>query len=306
MAAVNSGKSYRFQSMEADEYLNILTDGNLANNTNVTTYGLDENDLGQVWQCVSYSYGSVSGMLMKSGKNTAFALDRYRGSSNYNNADIYTIGTTEADLKDQLVEFVPRAYGYYRIKLAYYDLYLTRSSASTYGGKNVVWRAQTGNMDQLWLAHEYAIDTDDSISLRSLINSYNQRPNYEEACAGICGCMAIKRDPDTLNYYDYLYPANWSGLAAIVSKQAYIIEAASIENLLPILRLGYPVIVRIRPESNPHWVIVYGYNGGDINSASSYLCIDPWGLNATDPCGRECSLDQSINYERVQKAVYFA
>ena len=134
MATITLGNSYRFKDYNNNKYLNILTDGTPTNNSNVTIYSLDSSDMAQVWQCVDYSALGVSGVLMKSVKNSNVALDRWRGSSNFNNADVYAIGTPAADLQDQLVEFILLSNGYYRIKLAYYDLYLTVSSTTTYGG----------------------------------------------------------------------------------------------------------------------------------------------------------------------------
>lgn len=155
MSTIVEGRSYRFKTYNDNKYLNILTDGALKNNGNVTSYTLDATDMAQVWVCERKTLGSVTGILMKSKKNTAYAIDRYRGSSNYNNADIYTVGTTEADLKDQLVEFKLLTNGCYRIKLAYADLYLTLTSTGTYGGYNIKWQSMTGNSDQLWYAEEY-------------------------------------------------------------------------------------------------------------------------------------------------------
>ena len=155
MSEIKSGNSYRFLSYSDGKYLNILTSTTPANNKNVTTYSLNSSDMCQVWKCVSHSNGSVSGMLMKSERDNAFSLDRYRGSSNYDNADVYATATTTADLKDQLVTFVSATQGYYRIKLAYADLYLTVTSTNTTGGHDVRWKALTGNTDQLWLPETY-------------------------------------------------------------------------------------------------------------------------------------------------------
>ena len=155
MSEIKSGNSYRFLSYSDGKYLNILTSTTPANNKNVTTYSLNSSDMCQVWKCVSHSNGSVSGMLMKSERDNTFSLDRYRGSSNYNNADVYATATTTADLKDQLVTFVSATQGYYRIKLAYADLYLTVTSTNTTGGHDVRWKALTGDTDQLWLPQLY-------------------------------------------------------------------------------------------------------------------------------------------------------
>ena len=159
MTTITLGNSYRFKDYNNNKYLNILVNGNPANNSNVTIYSLDSADMGQVWKCDHHSGANVGGVLMKSAKDTSFALDRWRGSSNYNNADVYKIGTTDADLQDQLVEFLPISNGYYRIKLVYADLYLTVSTTTAYGGYNVNWQAITGNADQLWAAELYSVSS---------------------------------------------------------------------------------------------------------------------------------------------------
>ncbi|MBQ2887009.1 MAG: RICIN domain-containing protein [Alphaproteobacteria bacterium] len=170
MATVTLGNSYRFKDYNNNKYLNILVSGNPSNNSNVTIYSLDSSDMAQVWQCVQYSALGVSGALMKSVKDPTFALDNYRGSSNPNNADVYKIGTTAADLKDQLVEFILLTNGYYRIKLAYYDLYLTVTTESTYGGFNVRWQALTGNTNQLWAAELYGSSTITTTAPSSIVD----------------------------------------------------------------------------------------------------------------------------------------
>ena len=165
MAVIIAGNYYRFKSVsDTDKYLNILTDGNLDDGINVTTYGLDENDLGQVWLTSVYIHGNPMQYLLKSAKDNRFALDRWRiNNAKYNNADIYSIGATTEDIYDQVVVFEPSG-SYYKIKLAYRDnLYLTVTDENTYGnGHNVAWAAATGGNNQLWLAEPYSSGTGDS------------------------------------------------------------------------------------------------------------------------------------------------
>ena len=165
MAVIIAGNSYRFKSVsDTDKYLNILTDGDLDDGINVTTYGLDENDLGQVWLTSVYIHGNPMQYLLKSAKNNNFALDRWRiNNAKYNNADIYSIGTTTEDIYDQVIVFEPSG-SYYKIKLAYRDnLYLTVTDEITYGnGHNVAWAAATGANNQLWLAEPYNSDSGNS------------------------------------------------------------------------------------------------------------------------------------------------
>lgn len=165
MAVIIAGNSYRFKSVsDTDKYLNILTDGDLDDGINVTTYGLNENDLGQVWLTSVYIHGNPMQYLLKSAKDNRFALDRWRiNNAKYNNADIYSIGATTEDIYDQVVVFEPSG-SYYKIKLAYRDnLYLTVTDENTYGnGHNVAWAAATGGNNQLWLAEPYSSGTGDS------------------------------------------------------------------------------------------------------------------------------------------------
>lgn len=152
--SIITGSSYRFKSYADNKYLNIYTDGNPSNNVNVTTYSLVNGDAGQVWNCYYHSNSSINGILLRNKKKCSFALDRWRGSSNTNNADVYEINwDNNADLKDMLVTFV-RVSGEdnaYRIKLKYYDYYLTVSSSSVSGGMNVVWQAYSNTNSQKWM-----------------------------------------------------------------------------------------------------------------------------------------------------------
>lgn len=161
MAVIVAGNYYRFKSVSELEsgnnrYLNILTDKTyLQNQMNVTTCNLYEDDMGQVWHASVYIHASTIQYLLKSVKDTKFVLDRWRGSTNYNNADINEIGINTTDLNDQVIIFVPSG-SYYKIKLANQDLYLTVTTTSTYQGHNVNWQSNTGNSNQLWLAESYS------------------------------------------------------------------------------------------------------------------------------------------------------
>lgn len=318
MATVSNGSAYRFKSKSDGKYLNILTDGNLSNDLNVTTYALTRNDLGQVWKCDNFKNGSLSGMLMRSKKNTAYVLDRWRGNSNYNNANIYTVGKNDADLKDELVVITAQSDGYSTIKLKYYNLYLTATSTNTYGGHNVNWQPPSNSSNQRWFAESYENTTPPSnlidINHRNKISSYNQNysgynGNYKNACAGICGCMAIKKSPNTVPF-DYVYPANWTELAKLVNKSAVAVNSKSLSKVLDILKSGYPVIVKTRDTAlNPgyydHWVIIYGYKGSSTNiSASNFKCIDP-SNSSSIKTGKECALTSSNKFKQVSRYVYF-
>lgn len=154
--AIVANKSYWFKSKSDGKYLNPLTSGSLANSTNVTTYAKESGDASQIWICSYYSNSSLNlnGYLLKNAKNSNYALDRWRLSGdNYNNADIYTIGSSSEDLKDQLILIEETSNGC-RIKLKYRNLYLTKTSTATYGGSNVNWKVEDGSNNQLWVAEE--------------------------------------------------------------------------------------------------------------------------------------------------------
>ncbi len=76
------------------------------NNVNVNLYTADGSDT-QRWRVETVTEGSAgsSTYLLHCMANENYVLDRYRGSSAPQNADIYTRGTTTADLNDQIVTF---------------------------------------------------------------------------------------------------------------------------------------------------------------------------------------------------------
>lgn len=158
--AISSNKYYYFKSVSDNKYLNIYTNGSLSNGINVKTYPKIDGDECQIWYTQPYS-STLNTFLLKSKKNLGYALDRWRGSSNYNNADIYSVGTTEEDLADQLIQFVNVGNNNYRIKLKNYNLYLTvnTSTSSSDGSRNIYWTAlNSGSNSQLWRPEEYEED----------------------------------------------------------------------------------------------------------------------------------------------------
>ena len=94
---------------------------------------------------------------MKSKRNENYILDAYWGTSNLNNADIYSLMSTDNDVKDQLVVFM--SYGdSYRIKLKYKNLYLTNAMSDTYEGHDVRWAPLSNTDNQLWRAEVIGTD----------------------------------------------------------------------------------------------------------------------------------------------------
>lgn len=213
MAVIVAGNYYRFKSVSELEsgnnrYLNILTDKTyLQNQMNVTTCNLYEDDMAQVWHASVYIYASTIQYLLKSVKDTKFVLDRWRGSTNYNNADINEIGTNTTDLNDQVIIFVPSG-SYYKIKLANQDLYLTVTSTSTYQGHNVNWQANTGSSNQLWLAEPYSSSSNEPSTPPVLNGNYLTYPcktmsitqRHDDSPAGL---TTTHLHHSTGNYSDY-------------------------------------------------------------------------------------------------------
>lgn len=108
----------------------------------------------------------------------------------------------------------------------------------------------------------------------SKINVYQQITDY--SCAATCAAMCVKKSPQTLRNDGFnLDDANWSGIAAKYGYTATMTDPASLSNVLPILKQGYPVIVKVN-DSNPHWVVITKYTGdGTDVSENNFTCADP-------------------------------
>lgn len=151
-----------------------------------------------------------------------------------------------------------------------------------------------------------------NINLRNSIESYNQRvaDKYKEACAGICACMALKLEPDTVPY-DYIAPiAYWQKIGDIKNKAAVRYDTSSLKDVYNLLSQNIPVIVQTRTPSNSsygyHWVIIYGFNGDPNNlTASSFKCIDPWGTDENTPNGNDCALSNSSHFVAISAVAYY-
>lgn len=295
MAVIVAGNNYRFKSKLDNRYLNILTDGALSNNKNVTTYALDSTDLGQVWLASVYSHGSTIQYLLKSAKNNSFALDRWRGSSNYNNADIYTIGTTTEDLKDQVVVFIASG-SYYKIKLANYDLYLTVTSTSTYGGYNVNWQTATGKDNQLWMAEPYtagtSTGTSKSLSMPTNVNQWYSGYNSDIRYYGCALCSGVDVSSffgtSSNNNANYFYNNYWTdgvGYTWGAPNATFTETTYSLSKIKSEIDAGRPVIVHATIGNNQHWVVAFGYTNSAA-SAGDISVLDPYNPDTSSTTGR--------------------
>ena len=287
MATINTGTYYRFKSKLDNKYLNILTDDPLDYNMNVTTYSLSSTDTAQIWLAQQYSYDYSTKFLLKSKKNESFVLDRWRGSDNYNNADIYTVGTTLDDLNDQVVSFEYSG-NYCRIKLANRsNLYLTVSSASTYGGHNVVWAAATGGDNQLWTFETVGTSSNDDIVSSALVEDLNQnnfgnQTGTNTFCYATCVLAILRRYKGTSFTMDRLISegiVNGSDGAVNSRDTTYYSITSNISinddysDICNEIEAGRPVIIYGQSSVSGHYVVADSFSS---RTASGIIVMDPW------------------------------
>lgn len=142
-----------------------------------------------------------------------------------------------------------------------------------------------------------------SYNLYSKITPINQNnPAYNgkfsASCAFICAAMVLNKDPNDmvaagLNHAN----ADWTAIASQYGKTAQVTDSTSLATVLGHLKNGYPVIAK--SSSNPHWVVIYGYEGLDtVVQANNFRCVD-----AAD--GKAMTLEQSWAYTGVTRFVIF-
>lgn len=258
--------------------------------------------------------------------DTSYGLDYYYAKDNKDNCDIYKVAGNENDSKVNFIT-ISAANNYYRIQCyrnnTGNNLYLTavrNSNGKFDNGCDVRWCALDPKipMEQTWWlvpvedVKEGTTNVTKNINLRNSIESYNQRvaDKYKEACAGICVCMALKLEPDTVPY-DYIAPiAYWQKIGDIKNKAAVRYDTSSLKDVYNLLSQNIPVIVQTRTPSNSsygyHWVIIYGFNGDPNNlTASSFKCIDPWGTDENTPNGNDCALSNSSHFVAISAVAYY-
>ncbi len=258
--------------------------------------------------------------------DTSYGLDYYYAKDNKDNCDIYKVAGNENDSKVNFIT-ISAANNYYRIQCyrnnTGNNLYLTavrNSNGKFDNGCDVRWCALDPKipMEQTWWlvpvedVKEGTTNVTKNINLRNSIESYNQRvaDKYKEACAGICACMALKLEPDTVPY-DYIAPiAYWQKIGDIKNKAAVRYDTSSLKDVYNLLSQNIPVIVQTRTPSNSsygyHWVIIYGFNGDPNNlTASSFKCIDPWGTDENTPNGNDCALSNSSHFVAISAVAYY-
>lgn len=303
--------------------LNTKGTGGHYNNRDCNLWTLDYNTDMQ-WKVEIPAEGGYARILCAG--DTSYGLDYYYAKDNKDNCDIYKVAGNENDSKVNFIT-ISAANNYYRIQCyrnnTGNNLYLTavrNSNGKFDNGCDVRWCALDPKipMEQTWWllpvedVKEGTTNVTKNINLRNSIESYNQRvaDKYKEACAGICACMALKLEPDTVPY-DYIAPiAYWQKIGDIKNKAAVRYDTSSLKDVYNLLSQNIPVIVQTRTPSNSsygyHWVIIYGFNGDPNNlTASSFKCIDPWGTDENTPNGNDCALSNSSHFVAISAVAYY-
>ena len=303
--------------------LNTKGTGGHYNNRNCNLWTLDYSTDMQ-WKVEIPAEGGYARILCAG--DTSYGLDYYYAKDNKGNCDIYKVAGNENDSKVNFIT-ISAANNYYRIQCyrnnTGNNLYLTavrNSNGKFDNGCDVRWCALDPKipMEQTWWllpvedVKEGETNVTKNINLRNSIESYNQRvaDKYKEACAGICACMALKLEPDTVPY-DYIAPiAYWQKIGDIKNKAAVRYDTSSLKDVYNLLSQNIPVIVQTRTPSNSsygyHWVIIYGFNGDPNNlTASSFKCIDPWGTDENTPNGNDCALSNSSHFVAISAVAYY-
>ena len=148
---LNSNSVYTFQNAGSGKMLNLY--GSASDGKNVVQYTADGSDE-QRWK--------YTGNKLLTMRNTNFALDRYRGSGSYNNADVWTESSSNDDDQKVFIQVNSNTHTCRIVLLSTLDtanqLYLTAygSGNGTASGKsstsngNVFWAAPTYDDYQNW------------------------------------------------------------------------------------------------------------------------------------------------------------
>ena len=107
MATPTSGKTYTIKNIGTSRMLNLYYTGSVVNQLNVVIYNADGSDE-QKWK--------YNGSKLLTVRNTAYCLDRFRGASAKENADIY-LATSDDDADQKLTIVQDGTTGNYKIRL---------------------------------------------------------------------------------------------------------------------------------------------------------------------------------------------
>ena len=123
--------------------LNVYGNETIDNNRNVCVWTSSTGNA-QKWK-VSIVNGIPK--IFNALANAQYALNIYRGTSNYGNCDVLIAAGNDLDSEIDILTIDATA-DLYRIKLVNYNLYLTAVSNSD--GGDVRWQSFTGNTNQTW------------------------------------------------------------------------------------------------------------------------------------------------------------
>ena len=184
---LNSNSVYTFQNAGSGKMLNLY--GSASDGKNVVQYDADGSDE-QRWK--------YTGNKLLTMRNTNFALDRYRGSGSYNNADVWTESSSNDDDQKVFIQVNSNTHTCRIILLSTLDtanqLCLTAygSGNGTASGKsstsngNVFWAAPTYDDYQNWYYTEEGSSSEPTSTM----------PKKQYLVSPFC-CTAMTADFDT-------------------------------------------------------------------------------------------------------------
>lgn len=245
---------------------------------------------------------------LKTELSSSYALNIYRGTSNYNNCDIHTWSDNQEDSKIDFLT-IDASKNLYYIK-SYRNngedkLFLTADSASS--GSNVYWALQDGNKKQRWKlikvtsGGDTGEDADGGGTCKMPVNvnqkyKSNSTGVRNTGCALCCGVdlASFKKGKNYTiadfegHYFEgvdskgvaYAY-YNWTapdgvGFTDAISL-ASLNEAQTIQKIRSYVSKGTPVACHAMKGSNEHWFVAYdaAANGGSTWSTCGITVLDP-------------------------------
>lgn len=235
-----------------------------------------------------------------------YALNVWKGSSNYYNCDIHTITGNLEDSKLDLIT-VNGGENLYRVKLLNENMYLT--AMGTGNGADVRWKALTRNDDQLWKLIEVTDggETGEFVSIPMTTNINQKYVGHDSwirayGCAVCCGVDIASWTHNThytvddmilnVDYTEDESGYQWSGPNGFELDHKENLAQASladtIERIKYYLRRGVPVACHaVGANGAEHWFVAYGIVNGDNRSweTSGIKVMDPYNPNENDPVG---------------------
>ena len=196
--AIKHNAVYVFTNKLHGGALNVYTSSTPSNGTNVCLYDLDTTDEAQQWRAVYAGVTDSEKVLFwlnteSGGTYSNYALDRYTGSSNLNNADVYRSSASDCSAADQLVYFFKVRTDEYRIILYSNGYYLSANSGTN---GNVYWSPTSQADASVWVVEEVieeGVDvaelgtvTDFNANYYYMASGNSSYPNYVGECVWYC------------------------------------------------------------------------------------------------------------------------